>query len=169
MSTMPLYPAIRNVFVQLSGSLELMSQDEFVRPCLHLSNATIGQHFRHIIEMFQCLEQGYHTGTVNYEGRKRDRAIESSRDTAKAALKSVFDQLDKDDKVIFLEGAYSDQSSELLRIATNYHREILYNLEHAIHHLALIRIGIKELKNVDLPEGYGVAPATVKFQKSCAQ
>jgi hypothetical protein len=52
---------------------------------------------------------------------------------------------------------------------TNYYREIVYNLEHTIHHMALIRVGLKELASIELPENYGVASATVKHKKSCAQ
>ena len=166
---MPLQEAVRHTFVQLSGSLELMTQEEFVKPCMHLSNSTIGQHVRHIIEMFQCLELGYETGTVNYELRKRDQRIETNREEALAALQTVFDGLQKADKGLVLEGVYNDHGDTLLKIPTNYYREIIYNLEHTIHHMALIRIGIRELKQIELPEGYGVASATVKHKRTCAQ
>lgn len=166
---MPLQEAVRHTFVQLSGSLELMTQEEFVKPCMHLSNSTIGQHVRHIIEMFQCLELGYETGTVNYELRKRDQRIETNREEALAALQTVFDGLQKADKALVLEGIYNDHGDTLLKIPTNYYREIIYNLEHTIHHMALIRIGIRELKQIELPEGYGVASATVKHKRTCAQ
>ena len=166
---MPLQEAVRHTFVQLSGSLELMTQEEFVKPCMHLSNSTIGQHVRHIIEMFQCLELGYETGTVNYELRKRDQRIETNREEALAALQTVFDGLQKADKALVLEGVYNDHGDTLLKIPTNYYREIIYNLEHTIHHMALIRIGIRELKQIELPEGYGVASATVKHKRTCAQ
>lgn len=47
-----------------------------------LSGAAIVGHVRHVLEMFVCLQQGYETGMVNYEKRKRDNAIESCRQTA---------------------------------------------------------------------------------------
>jgi len=166
---MPLQEALRHTIVQLSGSLELMTQEEFLQPCVHLSNSTIGQHVRHIIEMFQCLELGYETGSVNYELRKRDTQIETKKDVAVAALQVVFEGLNKPDKALVLEGVYNDHSETLLQIPTNYYREIIYNLEHTIHHMALIRIGIRELKQIELPEGYGVASATVKHKRTCAQ
>jgi hypothetical protein len=62
---------IQNVFVQLSESLNQLSDDEYIRPSTILFNATIGQHVRHIIELFLCLEKGYGEGVVNYEKRKR--------------------------------------------------------------------------------------------------
>lgn len=166
---MQLQQAVNNVFVQLSGSLELISPEEYARPCKHLSNSTIGQHVRHIIEMFQCLEQGYQSGVINYENRKRDREIETEKASASRLLVNIHNALGKHDKVLILEGVYNDDSEEMMRFPTNYYREIVYNLEHTIHHMALIRVGIKELINVDLPENFGVASATVKHHRSCAQ
>jgi hypothetical protein len=166
---MPLQEAVRHTLVQLSGSLELMTQEEFVQPCVHLSNSTIGQHVRHVIEMFQCLELGYETGSVNYELRKRDPLMETKKDVALAALQLIFEGFKKPDKALVLEGFYNDHSETLLQIPTNYYREIIYNLEHTIHHMALIRIGIRELKQIELPEGYGVASSTVKHKRTCAQ
>jgi hypothetical protein len=169
MPAMPIQQAVNNVFVQLSGSLDLMSQEEYVKPCTHLSNSTIGQHVRHIIEMFQCLENGYESGVVNYELRKRDKEIETQKEVASKALHDIFEGLGKPDKALSLEGVYNDHSNEALQIPTNYYREIIYNLEHTIHHMALIRIGIREIKDIELPESYGVASATVKHKRSCAQ
>ena len=166
---MQLQQAVNSVFVQLSGSLELISEDDYVRPCRHLSNSTIGQHVRHIIEMFQCLEHGYASGFVNYEKRKRDRSIETSKSLAMQLLNSIHDGLAKADKSLVLEGVYNDHAEHPMQFPTNYFREIVYNIEHTIHHMALIRVGIKELGGPELPENYGVASATVKHNRTCAQ
>ena len=63
---------IQHVFIQLSHVLDQLTDDQFVVPSSILFNATIGQHVRHIIELFQCLENGYVEGVVNYEKRKRN-------------------------------------------------------------------------------------------------
>ncbi len=166
---MQLQQAVNNVFVQLSGSLETLSPDEYAKPCQNLSEATIGQHVRHIIEMFLCLEKGYQSGIVNYENRKRDQQIERDMAFAMLQLREIHQGLGKPDKSLMLEGVYNDDSSNLMQFPTNYYREIVYNLEHTIHHMALIRVGLKELTQIELPETYGVASATVKHKRSCAQ
>jgi hypothetical protein len=166
---MQLQFAVNNVFTQLSLSLDQLSAEQYSMPCTNLSNSTIGQHVRHIIEMFQCLENGYVSGIVNYENRKRDSNIETDKILACDLLKSINQGLGKHDKNLVLEGVYNDDSTELMQFPTNYYREIVYNLEHTIHHMALIRVGLKELNGLDLPESYGVASATVKHKKSCAQ
>lgn len=166
---MQLQLAVNNVFTQLSSSLDQLSAEQYSMPCTNLSNSTIGQHVRHIIEMFQCLENGYLSGVVNYENRKRDSDIETDKVLACDLLRSINQGLGKQDKTLILEGVYNDDSNALMQFPTNYYREIVYNLEHTIHHMALIRVGLKELKDLDLPESYGVASATVKHKKSCAQ
>ena len=166
---MQLQQAVNNVFVQLSTSLNELSQSEYVTPCKTLSSNTIGQHVRHIIELFQCLENGYDAGVVNYEKRKRDSEIESNKETASALLLQIHERLAKVNKELVLEAAYDEHSAETISISTNYFREVAYNLEHTIHHMALIRVGISEVSEIRLPEDFGVATSTVKHRSKCAQ
>jgi hypothetical protein len=166
---MQLNQAVNNVFIQLSSSLDQLSGQEYIQPCINLSNNTIGQHVRHIIELFQCLEKGYDAGLVNYEKRKRDIAIETDKNLAASLLKEVYDQLDRPDKEMILEACYDDLAAEAIKIPTNYYREVAYNLEHTIHHMALIRVGIREVSAIELPADFGVASSTVKYRKQCAQ
>ena len=56
---MELQKAVHHVFLQLSDSLDQLETEQYTYPCKNLSGNTIGQHVRHIIEMFQCLESGY--------------------------------------------------------------------------------------------------------------
>jgi hypothetical protein len=166
---MQLQQSIKNVFVQISESLEQLSDEQYGQPGKILFGATIGQHVRHIIELFICLENGYATGTVNYEKRKRDYTIETNKDIAAALLKSIYLTLDKENKDLILEAAYDDNATETIIIPTNYFREIVYNLEHTVHHMALIRVGITEVSNIELPQSFGVASSTIKYRKACAQ
>lgn len=166
---MQLQQAVRNVFTQLTVSLDQLSAEQYTVSFAQLGNSTIGQHVRHIIEMFQCLENGYRSGIVNYEIRKRDQKIEQEREFAMQLLQRIHEGLSKEDKSLVLEGVYNDESSELMRFPTNYYREIVYNLEHTIHHMALIRVALRSFKDITVPETYGVAAATVKHNKSCAQ
>lgn len=166
---MHLQQAIANVFVQLNDSLDQLSSEQYVQPVQLLSNATIGQHVRHIIELFICLENGYNDGIVNYEKRKRDYAIESNKAFAVQLLHSIVAGLGKPNKILILEAGYDDLSEDVVTIETNYLREVVYNLEHAVHHMALIRVGITSLSEIVLPEGYGVASSTIKYRQACAQ
>ena len=162
---MQLQQAVNNIFVQLNDTLEQLSDQQYSQPCTTLFNNTIGQHVRHIIELFQCLEKGYEAGVVNYEKRKRDTAIETDKGMAGKLLLDIHSNLSRGNKELKLEASYDDHSNDPITIETNYFREIAYNLEHTIHHMALIRVGITEISTVQLPEDFGVASSTVKYRK----
>ena len=57
----------------------------------------------------------------------------------------------------------------LNQLDSNYYREVMYNLEHAIHHHALIKVAIIHFTDLDLPDSFGVAPSTMEYRKACAQ
>jgi hypothetical protein len=166
---MHLQQSIQSVFVQITESLEQLSCEQYSKPSKILSGATIGQHVRHIIELFICLEQGYANGEINYEKRKRDYVIETNKDLAVSLLKSVYLSLDKANRDLILQAGYNDHTEETIAIPTNYFREIVYNLEHTVHHMALIRVGINEVANIQLPDSFGVASSTIKYRQACAQ
>ena len=166
---MNLQQAILNVFLQLNDSIKQLTKEQYTQPIKSLSNATIGQHVRHILELFLCLENGYNAGVVNYEKRKRDQVIENNKSFALQILHSINAGLDKPDKKMILETGYDDLSEDVISIETNYLREIVYNLEHTVHHMALIRVGVMELTEITLPESFGVASSTIKYRKECAQ
>jgi hypothetical protein len=160
---------IQNIFVQLTESLNQLQDSEYSQPSKILFNATIGQHTRHIIELFLCLEQGYESGLVNYEKRKRDYQIETNRNVAIQHLKDIYHRIERPNINLTLEAKDYEGAVTTVSIPTNYYRELVYNLEHTIHHMALIRVGINEVSSLVLPDEFGVAYSTIKHRQQCAQ
>ena len=78
-------------------------------------------------------------------------------------------QIKKENKSLVLLTGLSELPCEPEKIETNYYREILYNLEHTIHHMALIRVGLGEIGRILVDEDFGVAPSTIKFRQQCVQ
>ncbi len=138
----------------------------YSRSCSVLSNSSIGQHTRHIIELYLCLLQGYDTADVSYDRRKRDLQIEQDLSFAIQQLEFIQKQLDRPNKSINI--SYELAGSET-RLDSNYFREVMYNLEHTIHHQALIKVGIEHFTSLPLPESFGVAPSTMQYRETCAQ
>jgi hypothetical protein len=166
---MELQKAVSKVFQQLSRSLDQLEQGQYTFRCTNLSGNSVGQHVRHIIEMFQCLETGYLSGEIDYEKRNRSLQIETDKTVAVELLQEITWHINKENKALNLLTYYNDSSDYADKIETNYYREIAYNLEHTIHHMALIRIGLRELGNIILEDSYGVAPSTLKYRKKCVQ
>lgn len=153
---------IREISGELLGLLGDIKPAHYCEPCNSLSGATIGQHVRHSLEMFQCLGKGYQEGKVNYDHRKRDPRVECSPVKAAEILKQIGRELQSPDKPLLLENGGNCYRS-------SFSREILYCSEHLIHHMALIKIGVNELGHYRLSENFGVAPSTIKYRQECAR
>ena len=161
--------SIHNTFVQLTRSLNELTDAEYTQPCEALFHSSIGHHVRHIIELFLCLEKGYETGVVNYEKRKRDYRIETEKEFAVRLLQEIYDRVDRPNIDLVMRAEDYEDGTVMIEIPTNYYREIAYNLEHTIHHMALIRVGINEISNVVLSQEFGVAYSTIKYRQECAR
>jgi uncharacterized damage-inducible protein DinB len=164
-----LFDATANTINQLRNLVSSISNDQYRSFNTILLDASIGQHVRHVIELFLELHQGYTTGIVNYDKRKRDKAIETDKEIALKALGEITINLAKANKSLQLIANYCEDGLETVVITTNYYRELAYNLEHTIHHMALIRIGLNATAKIEFPNNFGVANATVKFKQSCVQ
>jgi hypothetical protein len=161
-----LLPSVNNSLNELIDLLGQLSNSEYSKPCPALSNATIGEHTRHIVEMFQCLQNNYELGIVNYDRRERNIVIQTDTDFAITAILSVKENLDKSNKKIELRQMVD---GEEIAIESNYNREILYNLEHCIHHQALIKVAILQCEDVVIDANFGVARSTIEYRNQCAQ
>ena len=160
---------IASITKTLNELLDLLSQisdTDYSCPCHQLSNATIGEHTRHIIEMFQCLENQYEYGIVNYDIRKRDYLIQTNTDFAQKCILQILNQIEKPNKSLQLQQIID---GEELLIDTNYNRELLYNLEHCIHHQAMIKVAVIQSATIKIDENFGVARSTIEYRKQCAQ
>jgi len=160
---------IRTLLCQMEELLLALTDEQYGKKLRVLSNASLGQHTRHILEFFIELNTGYETGLVNYDNRKRDYNLEISRATAIDQINALIAGLEKEDKILTLAADYGQDQDCTIRVSTNYQRELVYNLEHMVHHMALLRIGIQAQSGIRLPEDFGVALSTIKYRKSCVQ
>ena len=160
-----LLPSIQHTLTELSNLLAQLSTIDYIEPCPYLSNSSIGEHTRHSIEMFQCLENQYEQGIVNYDKRQRDSKIQTDPKFAQICIQNVLDNLYKPNKKIILQQVIDGVT---LAIDSNYERELLYNLEHCIHHQALIKVAVLQNKNLVIDANFGVARSTIEYRKQCA-
>jgi hypothetical protein len=158
-----------SLFTQIEQSLAFITNEEYTANNQILSNVTLGQHLRHIIELFQEMLSGLENGTINYENRKRDYTIECDKNFATKCLAEILKKLPSENKASQLVTDYGQQYNDTIVITTSYYREWIYNIEHTIHHMALMRIVLENNLGVSLPTEYGVAASTIKYRSACAQ
>lgn len=166
---MNLKVAASDLLDQLEGIIDQISNDDFKKPLEILSDSSIGQHVRHTLEFFICLMDASNEGVINYDKRKHDKYIQEDKTLAVSVIRSIKEFIARvaDNKALSLEMEYgvSDSELEVSVVPTNYERELAYNIEHAVHHMALMKVGIiSGLDYVELPPYFGVASSTVRYK-----
>ncbi|WP_159467025.1 hypothetical protein [Dyadobacter sp. 3J3] len=157
------------ILSQLAQMTQQFSQEEYTRPLDLLSNNSVGRHLRHILEFYDLAARAATSGKLNYDKRERNLALENSPREAVSKMKELIAliRITKDDMVLKLEASYSSDERNDVKITTTFYRELLYNVEHAVHHMAIIAIAVKvDFKHIRLSENFGIAYSTVKHQQT---
>jgi len=168
--TPELVGAAQDVLLQGLGLLFQLQDSKYAHVARAPFNASIGGHFRHVLEHFQCLFEGLPAGVINYDARRRNPRIENevtfasiaACDALRAIKKWDAEMLEHRCKIVS-SVAYHSTTAPLLD--SNVGRELAYCIAHAIHHFAIIRLICAEL-GVEVPQEFGYAPSTLKHQSS---
>ncbi|WP_340063808.1 hypothetical protein [Ascidiimonas aurantiaca] len=159
---------------QLKSILEQLTDKQFTTPLVVLDKATIGMHVRHILEFYNCLINAQSQGTLDYDTRKRDILLETSTNACIVSITHIIDSLNsvKGNPSLQLIVNYSTDPDidHTVGMVTSFYRELQYNIEHTVHHYAILKIGINALDTtVTLDKDFGVAPSTIRNRKLCVQ
>ncbi len=155
----------KDILIQLIDGISDLTHDDFVMKHDILSGSSIGAHTRHIIEIFQQLINDYASGTINYDKRNRNKNIETDIDTAIECIAGVINGLVLPNKALKICNSYNgDETTD-----SNYYRELIYNIEHCIHHQAIIKIAFLQNGMTMANKDFGVAKSTIEYRKQCAQ
>ena len=132
-------------------------------------NASVGQHVRHTLEFYQCLLGS--TSVVDYDSRNRDIMIESSAQHAVIIIDEIICSLSRVelDADLNLLAEFPSVLAKKMEVNSSWSRELLYVLEHAIHHMALIRVLLKDTSpEFVLEDNFGVAYSTLTYRSQIA-
>jgi hypothetical protein len=158
---------IQQTLAELNDVICQLEDTQFSLSMPIFSGSSIGMHARHIVEFYQCLlEQSFDNQQVNYDKRARDLLLQTNLDYFSQSIETVISTLDTVSEARLKSplSIVTDDTQEVMHSSLN--RELHYNLEHTIHHAALIKIGILNLMpNKELPKSFGVAPSTIRYQK----
>lgn len=149
----------------LSNLLAILNDEQYSHAIAHLGKASIGGHTRHIIELLQCVINGYATGEVDYVNRVRNHDLETNKSMAQSVLEQLEKQIIHADKQLkFVVEEVEEMQS--VAVTTTYFREVVYNTEHAIHHLALIKVALIEMNLDIVNDDFGMAYSTIKYKQA---
>ena len=139
------------------------------------AKSTVGVHFRHCIDSYNCFAAGIETGRINYDLRERNAVIETSRLAAIEKIEAIIEALrglsaeDVAREVQVIAEASSEDGCALDWSRSSIRRELQFLLSHTIHHYAIVAISLR-MRGIEPGEEFGVAPSTLRhWRAQCAR
>lgn len=154
------------ILEQITAALNGLSGEQYRMPLEVFNGSTIGQHFRHIFDFYHCLLRDLESGPVDYCNRERHPRIESEPVYAKEKFSELMTRIEglQEEEAVKVRADFT--ANEMVPrpvVHSTVGRELMFAFDHAVHHLAIIKIGIQTaFPNVKLEENLGVAPSTLK-------
>jgi hypothetical protein len=166
MTTPSLLRAVEDVLRQGCILLDRLDEASYTRPLDERSGASVGAHYRHVLDHFLCLRDGMRRGEILYDERQRDPELENSLTAARRVTEELLrafcslpsSALDMPCKVTYTVG-YGDGGPE--SVESNLSREIMFCVGHATHHYAIVKL-LCAGSAIHLPYEFGIAPSTLK-------
>lgn len=132
--------------------------------------SSVGGHFRHCLDLYDCFLDGLATGAVDYDARRRDPRIEVEREHARLVAMRLVERLrllpaDEDARPLKVSGDRGrPEATAEDWCLSSVARELQFLRSHTVHHYALIAVLLR-LQGVDPDPDLGVAPATLAYRR----
>ena len=152
---------------QINSIIEVIPEVDYSKGMEIFNGSTLGKHFRHIYDFFNCLVHQCNCNEVDYAKRLRDQQIETDRQYAIHQFEELSKEISCLDETLSIE-VYTDfelPDGQRPKVRSTIGRELMYAYDHAVHHLAIVKIGVKSI-HPDLPlnKDIGVAASTIRHQ-----
>ncbi|MGK0440817.1 MAG: hypothetical protein ACJA0N_000612 [Pseudohongiellaceae bacterium] len=157
---------------QMTDFISGLSDSEYQLPARPWFESSIGQHLRHVIDLYVALMKS-DGELIDYDYRRRGAAAETNRTTGLAELKEIrgwladFSIEDINNTILVsTETALSTEQTEVF--TSSLGRELCFASSHLTHHLAIMAT-IAKVSGKDVNAKLGLAPATATFVREQAK
>ena len=166
----PIVNSTQQTLKEFNEVMRQLSDEQFSESLPIFSGSSIGMHARHVVEFYQCLlGKNIEKQGINYDKRQRDLLLQTDKSYFNLLTDLVVEQLGqlKKEALGISLSIFSDEmSTEDEPVSSSIGRELQYNLEHTIHHAALIKIGVLTLNpDAYMPKSFGVAASTIRYKE----
>lgn len=162
-----LHESILEVLDQVKNLITSCDKQVYSNPSQH-SLSSIGQHIRHIIDHFVIFETGLKDGVINYNLRSRGNISEKDPSVALQQILELIDwfkNINLDNDPVDVISEVSIAKTQIMTIQSNIARELVYLINHTIHHVAYASLVAKQLDQ-EVDQNLGIAPSTVTYLKN---
>ncbi len=171
MGAFSLASAVQDVLRQGQLLLEATSSESYKRREGGPHGASIGAHYRHVLDHFLCLLDGMESGQIDYDRRLRSPELENSVNAALRMTQNLTvkfcglpPDMDRRECIVTYSVGYGGEAQS---VRSNLAREVMFCIGHAIHHYAILKLLCTGM-SVTLPCEFGIAPSTLKHLEAQA-
>jgi len=151
---------------QMISFIDSLSDTEYQHTAKPWFDSSIGQHLRHILDLFLALMNNVEA-EVNYDIRRRGAPVESSRQIGLKELNdircwaaSLNDEMVSKEIIVHTETGLSSQQTDAFK--SSFGRELCFASSHLVHHLAIMA-AIAKISGKEVDAKLGLAPATATY------
>jgi hypothetical protein len=149
---------------QAASILGLIDDNTYATSPHALPPHRVGSHLRHILEFYECFFEGLDSRHIDYDARRRDCEVESSRAAASQRIHKTVRWLERCrsmDPSFELWVKVEDSNS---LVPSSLARELQALSSHTIHHFALIAVTLQAF-GLRVNPRFGMSPSTLRHQK----
>jgi len=158
----PVTPLLTLLY-QMGKTIERVDDHVYAAPAPGRTSGGVGGHVRHCLDHVSALLSATRTGVCEYDRRRRNTAVETSRGAACTRIAELtsalvcLDALVLDDPV--LVESQLEPGGAMILTRSSVCRELAFVISHTIHHNAIVG-QILQSHGVAVDSRYGVAPST---------
>ena len=148
--------------------IDQLTEDEYRAAAIGPYDSSVGKHIRHNLDHFSAFFSGCDGGRIDYETRQRNQHVEESTAYCREQVNWCRERLNllqtKAPRSLLVrleDGAPLEQATW---VESSQERELQFLLGHTVHHHAIIAMLLSQ-QGVSIPDGFGVAPSTQRFEQ----
>ncbi|WP_320823888.1 DinB family protein [Reinekea sp.] len=158
------------------ANIEVLGQLKELLTCCHSlycrvhgsSVAGIGEHVRHVLDHYRAFQAGMVSDCIDYNYRTRNSIEETDPLIALQHIDGLIEWLAGNalmPATIQVISEINLQDSQSETMLSTPARELLYLINHSIHHMAYAAL-LAKTNGITVPAYIGLAPSTVNFHRS---
>lgn len=131
------------------------------------NSSSLGAHIRHVLDRSHCVVEGFSSGIINYDNRRRNVELENNSALCLQEFDRILDEIknfngDFKGNVEVCETVDSDGIKAIM--FSTYERELLDIILHCTHHMATLKF-ILEKSGIEVDKNFGKNASTVIYEK----
>ena len=157
---------------QMIGFISELSDTEYQYIARPWFDSSIGQHLRHIVDLYRALQVTNSIADsdlpfIDYDTRRRGAPIETQKCVGLEELSTLrcwMSKISSDDldKSVLVSAEVALKSKQVELCHSSFGRELSFASSHLVHHLAIMA-AVAKMAGKDVDSSLGLAPATATF------